>query len=170
MRTFKVVRDVDVTGISGTGIVAEGVEFSDGNVALRWGDIDHESPNYQRGVRPTTVLHESVHSVEALHGHGGATHVEFDPDYANALNWEVTCLRCAEQLDEFIKAEAANKALIEVTTLASKWISQGRLNQRAGYGEADPLFMSGVRLETLGQDILDVVEEILGSTLVPEGE
>lgn len=35
MNRFELVRDVDVTGISGTGVVAEGVEFSDGTVALR---------------------------------------------------------------------------------------------------------------------------------------
>ena len=74
-RPFIVIRDTDVTGISGTGVVAEGVEFSDGTVALRWLDIDHEHPNYVRGVRPTTVMHESIASVEALHGHGGATRI-----------------------------------------------------------------------------------------------
>lgn len=77
MRRFKVVRDQDITGISGTGVVAEGVEFSDGSVVMRWLDIDHNSANYKRGVRPTIVIHESITSVEALHGHNGATHVEF---------------------------------------------------------------------------------------------
>lgn len=78
MRAFKVIRDVDFTGLSGTGIVAEGIEFSDGTVAMRWLDIDHESENYKRGVRPTTVMHESVESVEALHGHNGATRIEWE--------------------------------------------------------------------------------------------
>lgn len=86
-RTFVVIRDVDVTGISGTGIVAEGVEFSDGTVALRWLDIDHEHPNYVRGVRPTTVLHESIASVEALHGHGGATRIVWDDPYIHAIEF-----------------------------------------------------------------------------------
>lgn len=30
MRTFHLERDIDITGISGTGLVAEGVEFADG--------------------------------------------------------------------------------------------------------------------------------------------
>lgn len=72
---FLVYRHKDITGVSGTGIVGEGIIFSDGTVAMRWLDIDHDSPNYQRGVRPTTVLHENIQSVEAIHGHLGATEV-----------------------------------------------------------------------------------------------
>ena len=75
MRTFKVVRHVDVTGLSGTGTVAEGCEFS---VVMRWLDIDHDSENYKRGVRPTVVIHEGIDSVIALHGHNGFTEVVFD--------------------------------------------------------------------------------------------
>lgn len=37
MEIFELVRNNDVTGISGVGVVAEGVIFSDGTVALRWG-------------------------------------------------------------------------------------------------------------------------------------
>lgn len=65
-RAFLLERFVDETGISGTGIVAEGVEFSDGTVALRW-----------RGDWPTSVVfHErGVAAVEAVHGHGGKTRI-----------------------------------------------------------------------------------------------
>lgn len=77
MRRFRVVRDVDVTGISGTGVVAEGVEFTDGTAVMRWLDAGVSDTSRARGVRPTTVLHESVASIEALHGHNGATRVEW---------------------------------------------------------------------------------------------
>lgn len=77
MRMFEVVRTEDITGISGTGIVAEGVEFSDGTVAMRWKEVPEDSPNYLRGVRATTVIHQNIKSVEALHGHNGATTVEW---------------------------------------------------------------------------------------------
>lgn len=73
MHCFELIRDVDHTGISGTGIVAEGIQFSDGTVVLRWLDHSVTEANRTNGVRPTTVLHESVGSVLALHGHGGAT-------------------------------------------------------------------------------------------------
>lgn len=36
MRTFTLERRKDETGISGTGIVLEGIEFSDGRVSVRW--------------------------------------------------------------------------------------------------------------------------------------
>lgn len=67
MRTFELHRDEDETGISGTGIVAEGIQFSDGRVALRWQTHgnDHHS----------TVIWDDVASVEAIHGHGGKTRI-----------------------------------------------------------------------------------------------
>lgn len=63
MRTFYLEREQDVTGISGTGRVAEGVQFSDGVVAIRWIVGEHRS----------TVVWPNVEAVEAIHGHGGAT-------------------------------------------------------------------------------------------------
>ena len=35
-RRFKLARLVDVTGISGTGVVAVGVQFPDGHVHMQW--------------------------------------------------------------------------------------------------------------------------------------
>lgn len=71
-RRFVLIRDADITGISGTGIVAEGIEFSDGTTVMRWLEAGTARPEH---VRPTTVVHESVESVVGLHGHGGATRV-----------------------------------------------------------------------------------------------
>lgn len=66
MRTFVLERDVDVSGVSGEGVVAEGIEFSDGTVALRW-----------TSDWPTSVVFHDrgMESVEAIHGHGGATRI-----------------------------------------------------------------------------------------------
>jgi len=66
LRRFELHRHEDVTGVSGTGVVAEGVAFSDGVVCLRW-----------LGDWPTSVVfHErGVDSVEHIHGHGGATDI-----------------------------------------------------------------------------------------------
>src|SRR4051794_16547249 len=33
---FELHRDQDISGVSGVGVVAEGVAFTDGTVALRW--------------------------------------------------------------------------------------------------------------------------------------
>lgn len=74
-RRFLLQRHTDVTGISGTGTVAEGVQFTDGTVVVRW--LDVEGPAKERGVCPTTVVFPSIEAVVALHGHGGATTVEW---------------------------------------------------------------------------------------------
>ena len=69
-RRFRLIRHHDVSGVSGTGPVAEGVQFTDGAVALRW-----------YGDYPTTTVWDAIESVIAIHGHQGATEVEWiDPD------------------------------------------------------------------------------------------
>lgn len=70
MRMFTLHRHADPSGISGTGVVAEGVQFSDGVVCLRW--LPAGTARSDR-VRPTTTVHDDIDSVEALHGHGGDT-------------------------------------------------------------------------------------------------
>lgn len=63
-RTFQLHRKHDVSGISGTGVVADGAVFPDGTAVIRW-----------RGDRQSTVVWPSVEDVEAIHGHGGATEI-----------------------------------------------------------------------------------------------
>ena len=72
-RVFELHRDTDVSGISGTGVVAEGIVFSDGVVALRWvvppGSIGSGNPT-------SVVFHDNgIASVEAIHGHSGSTRI-----------------------------------------------------------------------------------------------
>jgi len=62
MRRFYLDRQQDVSGRSGTGYVAEGVEYSDGIVAMRW-----------TTATATTVLFKSMDDVEKIHGHEGRT-------------------------------------------------------------------------------------------------
>lgn len=64
---FHLQRDADESGVSGTGRVADGVEFQDGTVVLRW-----------LGSRASTVVYASIADVEAVHGHGGKTRLVFD--------------------------------------------------------------------------------------------
>lgn len=68
MRMFELHRDEDESGKSGTGVVAQGVEFGDGTVVLQWS-----------GVWPTSVVFhkEGIESVIHLHGHGGKTRLVF---------------------------------------------------------------------------------------------
>lgn len=64
VRTFSLQRDRDVSGVSGTGHVADGIEWSDGTVVLRW-----------LTSTPTTTMHENIRSVEKVHLHDGATRI-----------------------------------------------------------------------------------------------
>lgn len=65
-RLFRLVRHTDPTGVSGTGTVAEGVEFSDGIVVMRW-----------LSGTPTTTVYDSVDDLKRIHGHHGATTIEW---------------------------------------------------------------------------------------------
>jgi hypothetical protein len=62
VRAFHLLRLDDVSGVSGTGRVAEGVIFSNGLVALTW-----------LSSYPTVSVYPSVAAVEAIHGHDGRT-------------------------------------------------------------------------------------------------
>lgn len=68
-RRFRLRRYRDISGVSGTGHPAEGVLFSTGAVALHW-----------TGKHPCTAIWPDIDSVIAVHGHGGATVVEWIDD------------------------------------------------------------------------------------------
>jgi hypothetical protein len=70
-RRFRLRRDRDVSGVSGTGYPAEGAQFSTGAVVLHW-----------TGKHPATSVWPSIESVIAIHGHEGATVIEWidEPD------------------------------------------------------------------------------------------
>lgn len=61
-RRFILRRNADVTGVSGTGDIADGVLWPDGTVTLRW-----------RGQYASLVHWQSLDHVERIHGHDGAT-------------------------------------------------------------------------------------------------
>jgi hypothetical protein len=66
VRTFQLNRKTDLSGVSGTGLVAYGALFPNGKVALTW-----ISPHTSVGI------YDSIEAVEAIHGHGGATVIEW---------------------------------------------------------------------------------------------
>lgn len=67
MRNFRLKRITDVSGKSGTGYVTEGVIFTDGTVAMRW-----------TTSVGSTCIYDSIEDVIEIHGHEGATVVEYD--------------------------------------------------------------------------------------------
>lgn len=62
MRQFHLIRDEDVSGVSGIGIVAEGVEFESGKVVISW-----LVPPYSLSI------HSNMEAAQNVHGHGGKT-------------------------------------------------------------------------------------------------
>lgn len=64
MRRFKLHRDQDTSGMSGTGVVVEGVEFTNGQVAYQW-----------LTTWRTTTIADSIEVVERVHGHDGKTRI-----------------------------------------------------------------------------------------------
>ena len=67
MRRFRLMRFQDPSGVSGTGVVAHGVEFPDGTAAVYW----------PGEYASTTVWPGGVEHVRAIHGHGGCTQVQW---------------------------------------------------------------------------------------------
>ena len=64
---FVLRRRQDISGISGLGDVADGVLWPDGTASIRW-----------RGEHPSAVFWDRGRvSVEFIHGHQGATEIEF---------------------------------------------------------------------------------------------
>jgi hypothetical protein len=62
MRNFWLQRIEDESGISGTGKVAEGVQFSNGKCVLAW------LTQFQ-----SVAVYDSIEELENIHGHNGKT-------------------------------------------------------------------------------------------------
>lgn len=64
MKTFVLNRKEDISGVSGTGVVAEGVEFIGGMCAIHW-----------LGRYSTVEICQSMDDLKAVHGHEGRTEI-----------------------------------------------------------------------------------------------
>jgi hypothetical protein len=65
-RIFRLVRKTDISGVSGTGHVADGVTFYDGTTAIYW-----------RTEFASMVVFQSLEHLLRIHGHDGATTIEW---------------------------------------------------------------------------------------------
>lgn len=97
-RRFQLVRRDDETGVSGTGVVVEGVEFSDGHAAIHW-----------TGSKwPTTTPHPGgMESVLDVHGHDGKTVVVWLDRNATPGNAEAELRRWAVEIAAAYRAASA---------------------------------------------------------------
>ncbi len=69
MRTFIVIRKQDVSGVSGRGVIAEGVEFHDGQVAVSWFGKHH-----------ILEVSRDIDTWIAVHGHEGKTVIQWEDE------------------------------------------------------------------------------------------
>lgn len=67
MKNFTLYRMEDETGVSGVGIVAEGVQFSNGKCVLTW--LTEFS---------SVAIYDSIDLVDKIHGHNGGTKIIWD--------------------------------------------------------------------------------------------
>lgn len=66
MKRFVLNRVVDISGVSGTGLVAEGVQFSNNKCAVTW-----------LVGTSSVAVYDNLDDVKAIHGHGGNTEIIF---------------------------------------------------------------------------------------------
>lgn len=68
-RRFVLNRTKDHSGVSGVGVIAQGVEFANGKVVISW-------------LTPISSLgfFDSISTLDAIHGHEGSTEVVWEPD------------------------------------------------------------------------------------------
>ncbi|MGW1796877.1 hypothetical protein ACWCQN_12910 [Streptomyces sp. NPDC001984] len=107
LATFRLHRDHDVTGISGEGVVAEGVQFSDGWVVTHW--LDQPPMN-----EPKTDVwhHKGTHPVTKIHGHGGSTRIVWTEARRSVLAAAVA--RAYALADRWQAAHGSSMCLVRV--------------------------------------------------------
>lgn len=105
IQRFELHREVDPSGISGTGKVTEGVIFSDGTCAMRW-----------LSAHRSTAVYDSVDDLMAIHGHNGATVlvVHDNPDGSSA-DYDGAMADLAE-LIRLARAHVAERRAVDDTT------------------------------------------------------
>jgi hypothetical protein len=67
MKLFYLERLIDDSGVSGTGKVAEGVVFKNGEVHMHW-----------LGEVSSVEIFHTVKELERIHGHGGHTVIKWE--------------------------------------------------------------------------------------------
>ncbi|HEU0214963.1 MAG TPA: hypothetical protein VFR13_12805 [Jiangellaceae bacterium] len=128
-RRFALVRHVDYTGVSGVGVVAFGMVFSDGHVVLRW-----------CSSHPATSTWGSLEDMLAIHGHGEATSVQWidapAPELEEVPGASRVGRRARRRADRDADADAESSA-------GDPGIAAGREGPAAGTGAGRGLVTNG---------------------------
>lgn len=118
LQRIQLYREKDHSGVSGVGLIAEGIVFTDGRVAIRWtGDLS------------SITLHNSIANVERVHGHHGGTHVVFlDQEKPDPTDRLMEALRVAVADHE--RTSRRIKALVKMVTGDHPRYFRGRARTR----------------------------------------
>lgn len=98
MKTFYLMRNEDVHGNSGTGVVAEGIIFDSGMCAMTW-----------LSEIPTVTNFRRIQDVSKLHGHDGKTIVIVEGNRAQRKQFE-ECRAIARQKKTLKKIKEDSEA------------------------------------------------------------
>lgn len=100
MRRFYIERSEDPTGMSGTGRVADGIEFDNGQVAMTW-----------KKEFPSVTVFQSISVVEKLHSHNARdpTHIVWVDDVKDDIEAKGKALK-EKTLQELQAASDKEKA------------------------------------------------------------
>jgi hypothetical protein len=128
-KPFALIRDHDVSGVSGTGHIADGTLFPDGHAVIHW----------TGATWPTTTPHPGgMQSVLDVHGHDGATRVVWQAidgpppaDYATA--WAELTGYVQQARDDGGQIDP-ERLLVYMRELRHNALAAGRewINQRTG--------------------------------------
>lgn len=141
-RRFVLNRKEDHSGVSGTGVVAHGVQFPDGAVVLRWSVGDEETRS--------TVNWSGIDAVKRIHGHDGSTTVEWVDDVAGLSESDHEFDHdLAFVLGTGLGAHA-KQVLRDVRELAALWRAEGVMRSMTATTRSD-----------CGQQILEILDRPL---------
>jgi len=122
LQRIQLYREKYHSGISGVGLIAEGVVFTDGRVVIRW-----------IGEFSSINLHDSVASLERIHGHNGGTQVVYlDQEKPDPTDRLMEALRVAVADHE--RTSRRIKALVRMVTGDHPRYFRGRARTRKTAG------------------------------------
>lgn len=75
MRRFLLQRIEDESGVSGSGFVAEGIQFTNGLCSLTWRYVN--GSGVAIGDWSSVAVYSSLDKLNQIHGHGGKTLIRF---------------------------------------------------------------------------------------------
>lgn len=161
LATFRVHRAEDVSGVSGTGVIAEGVQFSTGWVVTHWLD---QPPMWE--PKTDVWYHKGTGPITKVHGHGGATRIVWTRDEERQR--QELAADIAEAFDvppEVCGPDAESAALRrEVERLLSRAATETRREYKAmaGFGSVPyPTLITGA-LPELADAIAPLADRLRG--------